>query len=372
MVFDRRHTAGKDKEGSVDIRIAYDGKQKFISTGVTVLPSQWNDKLDCVKFRSDAVTLNNQLRSLVNKCHEMIEDMAEGGVVDLGRLSRVTDTRATTMTFCDYIKARIPQRNVSDHTRTRYRTFLKVFSEWGNMRFFADITESNVRAFDEWLHKRVVGGKPLMQSTIATYHKYLKIFINDAMTDEFASENPYQSKRIHIDKGEGGQIACLTIEQVEKIEGLDVSGYLARTRDLFLFQCYTGLAYSDLMKFRLSDCEQEDDGSYRLNGKRTKTNTDYTLYLTEKAVDIALRYDGKLPDISNQKYNSYLKVIGQMIGEADLHSHMGRSTFASVMLNKGIGTDIIKHALGHTTTLQTNRYATMRDKTIKDAFKKME
>lgn len=67
----------------------------------------------------------------------------------------------------------------------------------------------------------------------------------------------------------------------------------------------------------------------------------------------------------------YLKALGQMIGEPSLHSHMGRSTFASTMLNKGVSTDVVKHALGHTTTLQTNRYATMRDKTIKDAFKKM-
>ncbi len=372
LVFDRRHTASKDKEGSVDIRVAYGGKQKFISTGVSVLPTQWDIKADCVKFRLDAVELNNRLRQLVNDCHKMIGEMAESGIVDLGKLNRVTDTRASSMTFIDYIKSRIPQRNVSEHTRNRYRSFIKAFSEWGKMMYFSDITESNVRAFDEWLHRRVVGGKGLMQSTIASYHKYLKIFINDAITDELASENPYQSKRIHIDKAEGGQIACLTIEQVEKIEQLDLTdGYLQRTRDLFLFQCYTGLAYSDLMKFRLSDCEREDDGSYRLNGKRTKTNTDYTLYLTDKAVEITLRYEGRLPVISNQKYNMYLKALGQMIGEPSLHSHMGRSTFASTMLNRGVSTDVIKHALGHTTTLQTNRYATMRDKTIKDAFKKM-
>lgn len=373
LVFDRRHKAAKDKEGAIDIRVAYGGKQKFMSTGVAVLPTQWDVKQECVKFRPDAVAVNSMLRQLVNRCHEMIDEMAEKGAVDLAKLSRVTDSRTYDMTFIEYIKKRIPERNVSEHTRERYRCFVRAFEQWGKMMYFTEITESNIRSFDEWLHRRIVDGKYLMQSTIATYHKYLKIFINDAMTDELVCENPYQSKRIRIDKAEGGQIACLTAEQVEQIEKLDIKdGSLERTRDLFLFQCYTGLAYSDLMKFRLSDCEKEDDGSYRLNDRRTKTNTEYTLYLTDKAVAIAEKYDGILPSISNQKYNMFLKALGQMIGEPKLHSHMGRSTFASMMLNNGVSTDIIKHALGHTTTLQTNRYATMRDKTIKDAFKKME
>ena len=371
LVYDRRHRASKSKESGVDIRIAYAGKQKFFATGVAVLPTQWDAKNECVKFRPDAVALNKQLRKLVDDCYTMIDEMTDEGAVDLSRLNRLTDTKVFDITFIEYIKKRIPLRVVSEHTKNRYRSFLNTFEEWGRMRNFSDVTESNVRAFDEWLHNRCVGKKTLAQSTIAYYHKSLKIFINDAMVDEFISDNPYQSKRIHIEKGCNGQIACLTDEQVEKIEGLSLKGFLDRTRDLFLFQCYTGLAYSDLMKFDLADCEREDDGSYRLNSRRTKTNTEYTLYLTDKAVAIIEKYDGSLPKISNQKYNMYLKVVGQMVGETNLHSHMGRSTFASTMLNKGVSTDVIKHALGHTTTLQTNRYATMRDKTIKDAFKAM-
>lgn len=373
LVFDRRHTSSKSREGSVDVRIAFAGKQKFFSTGVAVLPTQWDEKMGCVKFRADAVQLNGFLRKIVDRMYSMIDEMSEKGMVDLSRLGKALEPDVCDITFIEYIKERIPKRIVSEHTRARYVTFLRTFEEWGGMVNFADITEGNVRAFDEWLHRRGgVVGKAMAQSTVAFYHKSLKIFINDAMVDEYVKTNPYQSKRIHIDKGEGGQIACLSDEQIGRIEELNLEGYLGRTRDLFLFQCYTGLAYSDLMKFRFADCEREEDGSYRLNGRRTKTNTEYTLYLTDKAVEIAERYDGCLPSISNQKYNMYLKVIGQMIGVEGLHSHMGRSSFASTMLNKGVGTDVIKHALGHTTTLQTDRYATMRDKTIKDAFKKMK
>ena len=123
-----------------------------------------------------------------------------------------------------------------------------------------------------------------------------------------------------------------------------------------------------MLKFRLSNYSQDKDGNYLIKDKRTKTDTTYIFLLSEKALAIVMKYKGKIPAISNQKYNQYLKVLGQMIGVPTLHSHMGRSTFASTCLNQGMATDVLKYALGHRTTLQTNRYATMQDETIKKAF----
>lgn len=131
LVFDRRHTASKSKEGSVEIRIAYAGKQKFIATGVRIFPSQWDEKGCLVKFRPDAVALNNQLRKLVDACYEMMDKMAAEGVVDLSRLSRVTDVKAYDITFTEYIQQRIPKRIVRESTRKRYVTFYRVLCEWG-------------------------------------------------------------------------------------------------------------------------------------------------------------------------------------------------------------------------------------------------
>ena len=182
-------------------------------------------------------------------------------------------------------------------------------------------------------------------------------------------KNPYQSKRIKIDHGESGQIPSLTIDQVEQIENLELDGFVGKTKDLFLFQCYTGLAFSDMQKFKLSNYSQDKDGNYLIKDKRTKTDTTYIFMLSEKALAIVMKYKGKIPAISNQKYNQYLKVLGQMIGVPTLHSHMGRSTFASTCLNQGMNTDVLKHCLGHTSTFETNRYATMQDETIKQAFK---
>ena len=370
LVYDRRHQATPEKEGAVDLRVCFDCKQKFLSTGVKVYPRQWDSKNECVKLRNDATSLNKALSDIKNDAITLLTEMSKTGYVDLARLNEIFKPKAYDLTFHEYMKDRISKRNVSENTRERYISFYKVFvDEYGKMKNFSDITEAGVRDYDEWLHKRIVNGHLMQQSTIYSHHKYLRLFIYDALTDGYVDKNPYQSKRIKIDHGESGQIPSLTIDQVEQIENLELDGFVGKTKDLFLFQCYTGLAFSDMQKFKLSNYSQDKDGNYLIKDKRTKTDTTYIFMLSEKALAIVMKYKGKIPAISNQKYNQYLKVLGQMIGVPTLHSHMGRSTFASTCLNQGMNTDVLKHCLGHVTTFETNRYATMQDETIKQAFK---
>lgn len=369
LVYDRRHQASTDKEGAVDLRVCFDCKQKFLSTGVKVYPKQWDSKNECVKLRNDATSLNKALSDIKNDAITLLTEMAKSGFVDLSRLNEVFKPKAHDLTFHDYMKERIDKRNVSGNTRERYQSFYKIFvEEYGKMKNFAEITESGVRDYDEWLHKRIVNGHLMKQSTIYSHHKYLRLFIYDALTDGYVEKNPYQSRRIKIDHGEGGQIPSLTIDQVQQIENLELDGFLGKTKDLFLFQCYTGLAFSDMQKFRLSNYSQDKEGNYLIKDNRTKTNTTYIFMLSEKALAIVMKYKGKIPAISNQKYNQYLKVLGQIIGVPTLHSHMGRSTFASTCLNQGMPIDVLKHCLGHTTGLMSEHYATMQEDTIKKAF----
>lgn len=369
LVYDRKKRATNTHEGTIELRVLYQCKQKFLSTGVAILPRQWDEKNECVKLRNDATSLNKALSLIKNAAVDLLMEMVQQGSVDLSRLSEVLKPKVNNLTFLEYIKERIEKRNVGENTRERYVSFYKIFvEEYGKIINFSDITEANVRDYDEWLHKRMVNGHLMQQSTIYSHHKYLKLFIYDAVMDGYVDKNPYQSRRIKIDHGEGGQIPCLTINQVETIEGLDLVGFLDKTRDLFLFQCYTGLAFADMQKFRLKDYTQDEDGKYLIKGQRTKTDTTYIFLLSDKALAIVGKYKGRIPSISNQKYNQYLKVIGQMIGVPTLHSHMGRSTFASTCLNQGMPIDVLKHALGHTTGLMSQRYATMQDNTIKRAF----
>ena len=96
-------------------------------------------------------------------------------------------------------------------------------------------------------------------------------------------------------------------EDVSVPEKLKNLGFLEKSRDLFLIQCYTGLAYADLMDFNI-DKIYERSGLSVLAGKRTKTGADYIVVVMSKTMKILEKYDYKLPRISNQKYNDRLKL----------------------------------------------------------------
>lgn len=349
----------------MEIMATFKGQRKMLATGIMLCLGQWDAASMRVKGRPDAAALNGKLSRMLSFVNKTLDDMVRDGIVSLSLLS--PEPQCERMTFPEYIERRIPLRIAGETSRQRYRTFLDTFRRWGGIKDFADITAASIRRFDEWLHTRVVSGKHYKQSTIYGYHKYLKAFISDAVVDGHLHSNPYKEKRIRIERGNSRQIECLSAAKLSAIETTLLTGYLEKTRDLFLFQCYTGLAYADLMLFDMSKCEKVGD-SLVMRGERQKTGIPYTVVLLPKAINILKKHNGQLPHISNQKYNEYLKALGSIIGVPHLHSHMGRSTFASMMLNSGIGTDILKRCLGHTTTIQTDRYATMEEQTIIDAF----
>ena len=108
------------------------------------------------------------------------------------------------------------------------------------------------------------------------------------------------------------------------------------------------------------------------HAKRTKTDTDFVFILLEPAVEILEKYNYKLPIMSNQKYNDYLKIIGVMIGYDGLHSHAGRGTAATLFLSKGMPINVVQKVMGHKSIRQTLRYARTLNKDVIGAFDNLE
>ena len=125
------------------------------------------------------------------------------------------------------------------------------------------------------------------------------------------------------------------------------------------------------MAFDFSACEEEEKKMV-YKSHRTKTDTDFSFQLLAPAMEILRKYDFKLPHLSNQKYNDYLKVIGMMAGVSNLRSHMGRGTAATLFLSKGMPINVVMKVLGHTTLRQTTRYARTLNKDIRVEFDKLE
>jgi 2-C-methyl-D-erythritol 2,4-cyclodiphosphate synthase len=148
---------------------------------------------------------------------------------------------------------------------------------------------------------------------------------------------------------------------------------LERVRDLFIFQTYTCLRYSDLALFDAS-LIQEIKGMKVYIRKAKKTNKQFTVPILPPAWDILMKYEGKLPIISNVKYNLYLKNVAQAAGlDIKLTTHWARHTGATLLINEGVDGKIIKKICGHSSIKITEQiYAKLLDETVVDAVQDLD
>ena len=367
IIHNRLKRATSKHEVSVELCFCAKRQRKYFSTGVKVTTTQWSDASKMVIKRKDADELNEIIQAYRARANEIISKMVKEGCCDLNVVISQMNGEDEGTSFIEYCERRRNERKVCEHTKKRYDVFIKFLKTWGKIKSFQDCNVSKVRAMDEYLHRQ-----DKAQCTIYDYHKYLKLFINDAMIDGLIEQNPYKFLPFHIGKGEKQYVDCVTEEQFVAIKKLNLSTlHILHARDLFLFQCYTGLAYSDLASFDYANCE-EIGGKMFYHAKRTKTDTDFVFQLLKPALELLQKYDFKLPKMSNQKYNDYLKVIGQMVGVDRLHTHMGRATAATLFLSKGMPINIVARVLGHTTLRQTTRYARTLNKDVQSAFDAIE
>lgn len=147
---------------------------------------------------------------------------------------------------------------------------------------------------------------------------------------------------------------------------------LEHVRDLFIFSCFCGLAYSDVANLRQENIRKSFDGNLWIMTKRQKTNTDVNVPLLDIPKMILKKYKGKLPDgkilpiISNQKLNAYLKEIADVCGiKKNLTFHCFRHTFATtVTLANDVALQNVSKMLGHSSTRMTQHYARVLDNSI--------
>ena len=379
FIFDRKKKAEPGKKGSIEMRITYQRIRKHLTTGIKCFPSQWDARRETVVNSSDATYCNQILLEMKRKAMKIIASMIEEDNIDLNAIPQRMKSRLIDITFTDYVYLRMKKRNVTDETRKTYKAFFSRLLDFGMIKNFADINEKNIRAFDEYLHsfkwkENDRFGKEVechyAKETIRHFHKKMKVFIKDAIIDGYIKEDPYAAKRIKIERGSTKIDEYLTMDEMEQIQKAEMpTNSIREARDLFIFQCLTGLAYSDLMAFDFTNVYV--DGKYKLyTSKRNKTGVEFTFVLTPEAMDILDRYNYHLPHMSNQKYNLKIKIVADAAGlNWNLTTHMGRRTAGSVWLNKGVPIEVVSKCLGHRSIATTQRYyAKILDKTVINAF----
>lgn len=367
-VWNRYGKATSKKEAVVELRITYERRQKYISTGIWLLPKHWHN--GSVVSRIDAMQLNQMLDKLLVEVRKVIMEMVDEDNIDIfsipDRLKRLRTGGVSFIEFCRK-RADIRSYNKSGDSQKRYERFMKKFIEWGEIEHWDDITEENIIAFDKYLASK--GFKPY--SKWQNYHRFLNSFIIDAVNEGLMTKNPYKWVQIEKDKSRTGIGKYLSPEEFVKVRNLKpTTESLERVRDLFVFQTYTCMAYTDMASFDASKI-QEIKGMKVYVGKRNKTKETFTIPLLSPALSILKKYNYKLPIISNEKYNEYLKVVAQASGiDKPLSSHWARHTGATILLNEG-GFDmkIVAKICGHSSTRITEKvYAKLLDETVVDAM----
>lgn len=368
IVYDFKHQASATKKGVVSIEIYYKGKRKRVNTGVRVFPSQWNNRHGVVKS-IDAAELNQTIHSVLQNITDWINQLRlNRESFSFEKLERYLLTEKTEDdNFLKYVERKIDcRKDIRESTRRTQKKLVGSLKEFGKIMFFSEVTRERIREYDMWLH-----GRNYVQSTIHSYHKFLKIYINQAIDEGLIKHSPYTG--IKIERGKSSLRKFLTEKElIAVMEAKIPTESLESIRDLFVFQCFTGIAYADLKLFDFSKVE-ERNGKYILHDTRWKSGEDFYIVLLSPAVNILKKYNFRLNVVSNQKYNLYLKVIATAAGiDHPITTHMARHTFAVYCLNHGVSIEILAKMMGHTDIKTTQLYAKIANMSVEAAFDHLE
>ena len=368
VIWGRRKSTSDSSISPVEIEIYFQRKRKWISTGVTARKDNWNDT-KWITGRADALDANLQIEQLHSVILTFVRKLAiEKKPFTWAALDTILENRNVNDSFLKFVQNRVSTRkDIKESTRRNHKKFAVALAEFGRLIDFKDITTANIQHYDQWLRNR----KTYTQSTIASYHKYMKVYINEALRLEYITRNPYEA--IRIDNGRPGVRKFLTPEELFSIQNCEIkSGSIDRVRDVFVFQCYTGLSYSDLKKFDFQKVEQRGE-RFILHDIRKKTEEDYYIVLLPPAMEILKKYDYNLPVMTNEQYNMRLKLVADYAGlNKNLTSHMGRHTFATMSLNSGIKIEVLAQMMGHADIRTTQIYAQMINCTVEEAYSALE
>ncbi|WP_444626259.1 site-specific integrase [Flavobacterium columnare] len=206
---------------------------------------------------------------------------------------------------------------------------------------------------------------------VRNFRKIIKICLNNDWLekDPFAR---YDGKVIETDK------EFLTEEEIQRIYNKSfLNTRLNIVKDIFIFCCFTGLAYIDVQQLKHSHIGIGIDGNKWIFKSRQKTDTKSKIPLLPIAEEIINKYSNHpkclneqkvLPVLSNQKMNSYLKEIGDVCGiQKEITFHMARHSFAtSITLTNGVPIESVSKMLGHKSIRTTQHYAKIVDKKVSD------
>lgn len=330
----------------IEICVILNGKRVYIATQMK-MPSKDFAKDMASKRDNQTKQFCHTQRQVINNALSSIMSRGEGlSVYALKEFVKYGDRKPYTAgemesDFLAALRTRIG-RDLKQITYNKYVSVLDMFfKSFPREKPASAIDNRAVTEFYASLSDYVQSSSAGMMTKIKTFIKY-------GLDNGHITVNPFSMVRIH--KGKPKE-EFLTVEEIDRIASKPMPcKRLEQVRDCFLFQASTGLSYSDIAALRPEDINV-DKGVFYIAKKRVKNGQDYCTVILPMGVEMLRKYDYRIPVLSDQKYNAYLKEIGDICGvEKNLHTHLARKTFATHMRRAGCGYDLIARMLGHSST----------------------
>ena len=357
------------------LRINFRNQRKDVFTGLSCLSEDW-DKSSGTVLRSDkgAKAINNNLDLIRRKATHVFDQMRYSGeffTIDelVDKIKGKEQKPQLLIDFMEEVNKKMLKRvgvEITKATYYKYKRTVVYIREYLLKNYKVNnfhLLRIDLPFLDGYFRFLKID-KEVSHNTAIKYMSFLKVMLSPAISSGIIKTDPFRQLKL---KAKHVYREFLTQEEITKIEQLVLENEdLQRKRDIFLFACYTGLAFTDLKQLSASHIIQEADGSNYILKPRQKTGQESIIPLLPSAKRILLKYSitGKIADFkwfisTNQKMNLGLKYIGQKAGITKvLHMHLARHTFATtVTLANGVPIETVSKMLGHATIRQTQHYA---------------
>ena len=354
-VFDRRKEVEKKGTGNVEILIYVSLKCRKLIPMKRVTPQEWLTYQNSTEL-SEAI---GRYEAIVSSMVFLGEEMTLANLNSkLGITKKEKNEVDVNGSFVDYMTEAIKKEQIQKSTRTSREVILTGLIEFGRIKTFADLTPNNLRDFDTWLRDGT-----RCDITVAKYHKVVHRYVRQVFERGIIDRDPYNS--VTYPRGRYKERRPLTEEELNLIRSLNLPPKEDRVRDLFIFSAYTGLAFCDMMLFDFSTMTEKHGDLVYIDGNRLKTGSNFFTPIYKPAMDVLVKYNYRLPRISNQKGNDYLHLIES---RANLHKnltfHLARHTFATISLSHDIPVENLARMLGHKDIKTTQHYAKILKSTV--------
>ena len=354
-VFDRRKEVEKKGTGNVEILIYVSLKCRKLIPMKRVTPQEWLVYQDS-KELNEAI---GRYEAIVSSMVFLGEEMTLANLNSkLGITKKEKKEVDVNGSFVDYMTEAIKKEQIQQSTRTSREVILTGLIEFGRIQTFADLTPNNLRDFDTWLRDGT-----RCDITVAKYHKVVHRYVRQVFERGIIDRDPYNS--VSYPRGRYKERRPLTEEELNLIRSLNLPPKEDKVRDLFIFSAYTGLAFCDIMLFDFDTMTEKHGDLVYIDGNRLKTGSNFFTPIYKPAMDVLVKYNYRLPRISNQKGNDYLHLIES---RANLHKnltfHLARHTFATISLSHDIPVENLARMLGHKDIKTTQHYAKILKSTV--------